>query len=233
MDNRFLRNEMLFGKNSTDKLNGKNVAVFGVGGVGGYVAEALARSGIGNITVVDNDTVDITNINRQILALESTVGLEKVDVAEKRLKDINPNCNVKKIRLFYLPENADCIDLSTYDYVIDAIDTVSAKLTLIEKAKENNIPIISSMGTGNKINALMFKVADIFDTKNDSLARVMRTECRKRNIKSLKVVYSEEEPKIALNDENNKRIPASNAFVPPVAGFIIAGEVIKDLLCIS
>ncbi len=230
MSNRFLRNEMLFGEKCTENLSRKSVIVFGIGGVGGYTVEALARSGIGNITVVDNDTVDITNINRQILALESTVGLEKVDVAEKRIKDINPNCNVKKIRLFYLPENADCIDLSTYDYVIDAIDTVSAKLTLIEKAKENNIPIISSMGTGNKINASMFKVADIFDTKNDSLARVMRTECRKRNIKSLKVVYSEEEPKNALKDENNKRIPASNSFVPPVAGFIIAGEVIKDLL---
>lgn len=227
MDNRFLRNEMLFGKNSTDKLNGKNVAVFGVGGVGGYVVEALARAGVGNITVIDSDVVDITNINRQIIALDSTVGLPKVEVIKKRISDINPNSTVNAINMFFLPENADRIDFKKYDYIVDAVDTVTAKLSIIECAEKSNVPVISSMGTGNKTDPTKFMVSDIYKTSVDPLARVMRNECRKRNIKTFKVVYSTETP---VANSDNKNIPASCSFVPPVAGFIIAGEVIKDLL---
>ncbi len=229
MDNRFLRSEMLFGNESTDILSNKSVAVFGLGGVGGYVVEALARAGIGSITVIDNDVFDITNINRQILALNSTIGLSKTDVAEKRIKEINEDCVVKKIRQFYLPENSQNIDLTKYDYVVDAIDTVTAKLELIKNCEKSNIPIISSMGTGNKINPSGFLVSDIYKTSGDKLAKVIRTECRKLGIKALKVVYSKEEP----FGSNLGRTPASCSFVPPVAGFIIAGEVIKDLLKIN
>jgi len=230
MSEKFLRSEMLFGTDSTEILERKNVAVFGVGGVGGYVVEALARAGIGNITVVDNDTVSVSNINRQIIALESTIGQNKVDVIKKRINDINPNCNVTPIKMFYLPENANEFDLTKFDYIVDAVDTISAKLSLAENAEKTGVKIISSMGTGNKTCPEMFRVCDIFDTSGDALARVMRTECRKRNIKKLKVVYSSEEPKNVLCDSENKRIPASCSFVPPVAGFIIAGEVIKELL---
>jgi len=230
MSEKFIRSEMLFGADSIENLSKKSVVVFGVGGVGGYVVEALARAGVGNITVVDNDTVDISNINRQIIALESTIGKNKVDVIKQRILDINPNCNVTTVKMFYLPDNSNQFDLSIYDYIVDAIDTVSAKLELIKNAENLGVKIISSMGTGNKICPEKFKICDIFETSGDPLARVMRTELRKRNIKKLKVVFSPEEPKNASTDAQNKRIPASCSFVPPVAGFFIAGEVIKELL---
>ncbi len=229
MSNRFLRNEMLFGKGSAKILNDKKVIVFGVGGVGGYVVEALARAGVGNIDIVDNDVVDISNINRQIIALDSTVGLDKVEVSKKRILDINPSCNVNAIKMFYLPENAKEIVFSAYDYIVDAIDTVTAKVDIAVNAQKNGVKIISSMGTGNKIDPTRFEVCDIYATADDKLAKAVRTACRKNNVKSLKVVYSRE--KATNNSEQDeKRIPASNSFVPPVAGFIIAGEVIKDLL---
>lgn len=226
MSEKFKRSEMLFGTEALEKLKEKNVIVFGVGGVGGYVAEALARSGIGNITIVDNDVLAISNINRQILALESTIGRKKVDVAKERITDINPDCNVKAVDKFFLPENSSEFDFKNYDYIIDAVDTVTAKIELVLCADKANVPIISCMGTGNKLNPTAFKIADIYDTSYDPLARVMRNECKKRNIKSLKVVYSEEKP-IELSE--NKRTPASNSFVPPVAAFIMAGQVIKEL----
>ena len=226
MDNRFIRNEMLFGREITGKLSKKSVAVFGVGGVGGYVAEALARAGIGNITLVDKDTVDISNINRQIIALQSTIGRPKVDVMKERIIDINPNCNVTAKQMFFLPQVADTFDFSKFDYIVDAVDTVTAKLSIIEKAKECGVRIISSMGAGNKLEPTMFTVSDIYETSVDPLARVIRAECRKRGINNLKVVYSKEQP---VNIKANKNIPASNPFVPPVVGMIIAGEVIKEL----
>ncbi len=227
MDNRFLRNEMFFGENSTDILSKKSVAVFGLGGVGGYTVEALARAGIGNIDIIDKDTVDITNINRQIIALESTIGLSKVEAAKERILDINPNCKVTAFNMFFLPENAKDFDFSKYDYIVDAVDTVSAKLSIVECANKYNIPVISAMGAGNKSDPTAFSVSDIYKTSVDPLARVMRTECKKRGIKKLKVVYSTETPK---KTADNKNIPASNSFVPPVMGLIIAGEVIKELV---
>lgn len=226
MDNRFLRNEMLFGKDITSILSKKHVAVFGVGGVGGYVVEALARAGIGNIDVIDKDTVDITNINRQIIALESTLGHKKAEVIKNRILDINPDCRVDSFDIFFLPENADQFDFSKYDYVVDAVDTVTAKLCIIEKAKKAGVPVISSMGTGNKFDPTKFSVTDIYKTSVDPLSRIMRSECKKRGIDKLKVVWSSEKP---FKDPENKNTPASNSFVPPVAGFIIAGEVIKEL----
>ncbi len=227
MSERFIRNEMLFGSNVTKILAQKNVVVFGVGGVGGYVVESLVRAGVGNITVVDNDTVDISNTNRQIIALQSTLGKNKVDVIKERIADINPQCNVTALCKFFLPENSNEFDFNMYDYIVDAVDTVSAKIELAVLAQKYNVPIISSMGTGNKLDATAFEIADIYDTCEDALARVMRTECRKNNIESLKVVYSREKP---LKNDENKRIPSSNSFVPAVAGFIIGGEVIKDLI---
>lgn len=218
---------MFFGENSTDILSKKSVVVFGVGGVGGYTVEALARGGIGNIDIVDKDTVDITNINRQIIALESTIGLSKVEVAKERILDINPNCKVTAFNMFFLPENAKDFDFSKYDYIVDAVDTVSAKLSIVECANKYNIPVISAMGAGNKSDPTAFSVSDIYKTSVDPLARVMRTECKKRGIKKLKVVYSTETPK---KTADNKNIPASNSFVPPVMGLIIAGEVIKELV---
>ncbi|MBO4468661.1 MAG: tRNA threonylcarbamoyladenosine dehydratase [Clostridia bacterium] len=227
MDKRFLRSEMLFGGSSTEILSKKKVAVFGVGGVGGYVVEALARAGIGGIDIIDKDTVDITNINRQIIALETTLGQPKVEVIKKRILDINPECKVSAYNTFFLPQNAVTFDFSGYDYIVDAVDTVTAKLTIIEYAKKNNIPVISSMGTGNKLDPTRFCVTDIYKTNIDPLARIMRNECRKRGIDSLKVVCSNEKPIVITENINT---PASNSFVPPVAGFIIAGEVIKELL---
>lgn len=223
----FSRTAMLIGEEALSKLSSAHIAVFGVGGVGGYVVEALARSGVGKFDLIDNDTVNITNINRQIIATHDTVGRYKVDVARERVLSINPNADVTVHKVFYLPETADRFDFSKYDYVIDAIDTVTAKIDIIAKAKEYNVPIISSMGTGNKLDPTQFTVADIYDTSVCPLARVMRRELKKRNIDSLKVLYSKEEPKTPCGEE---RTPSSIAFVPSVAGLIIAGEVIKDLI---
>ena len=232
MINQFSRTELLIGDDGVDKLKNSRVAVFGVGGVGGYVAEALARSGVGTIDIVDNDNVSLTNINRQIIALHSTVGRPKVDVMEERIKDISPPAVVNKHNCFFLPENSDDFDFRRYDYVVDAIDTVTGKIELAVKCKEFNVPLIASMGEGNKLDPTAFRVADIFKTKVDPLARVMRNALKKRGIKKLKVVYSEEPPMTPLpsDEETSKKVvPGSTAFVPSVAGLIIAGEVIKDI----
>ncbi len=228
----FLRTEMLLGENSTSILKEKSVILFGLGGVGSYTAEALARAGIGNITVVDNDTVSVTNLNRQLCALHSTVGKNKTDVVKERILDINPNCNVTAVNKFYLPENSTEFNLEKYDYISDAIDTVSAKIDLAVKGQELSIPVISCMGTGNKLDPTQFTVSDIFKTSGCPLCRVMRNELRKRGIKKLNVVWSPEEPKkpSQTSDETGKRqTPASLPFVPPVAGMIMAGKIILDL----
>lgn len=229
----FSRTEMLFGKDAVAKLGAKRVIVFGVGGVGGYVCEALARSGVGTIDIVDNDTVALSNINRQIIALHSTVGKYKVDVMETRLKDINPNIAVNSYKTFYTKETSNEFDFSKYDYIVDAIDTVSGKIELAVKASASGTPIISSMGAGNKTEPCMFKVSDIYKTSVCPLARVMRSELKKRGIKSLKVVYSEEPPKTPSSkpDCGAKKVPpASCAFIPSAVGLIAASEVIKDLM---
>ena len=227
------RFEILIGEEKLNKLKNKSVIVFGVGGVGGTVIEALVRSGIENITLVDNDTVSISNLNRQIISSLDAVGKYKVDVAKDRILSINKNANVEIHKCFFLPENSSSFDFSKYDYVVDAVDTVSAKIEIIVKAKEKNVPVISSMGTGNKMNPTMLEVSDIHKTSVCPLAKVMRYELRKRNIKNVKVVYSKEEPitpKVQITNEVNRVIPGSTSFVPPVAGYIIASEVIKDLL---
>ena len=227
------RTEMLLGYDGVENLKNSKVAVFGVGGVGGYTAEALARSGVGSIDLYDSDRVSLSNINRQIAALHSTVGKYKADVIKERILDINGCAEVNAYKVFYLPENADDYPLDKYDYVVDAIDTVSAKIELICRCNKMGVPIISAMGAGNKLDPTAFKVADIYSTKMCPLAKVMRRELKSRDIKSLKVVYSEEKakkPEIQLYDsENNKPVPGSVSFVPSVAGLIIAGEVIKDL----
>lgn len=228
---RFKRTQLLIGKEKMQKLYKSRVAVFGVGGVGGYVAEALARSGVGEIDLIDNDVVSKSNINRQIIALSSTVGEYKVDVAKKRILDINPKIKIRAHKTFYLPDNND-FDFALYDYVVDAIDTVSAKIALVEKCCECNTKIISAMGAGNKLDPTAFVVTDIYKTSVCPLARVMRRELKKRNIKALKVVYSTEEAikqENQLFTENGKPIPASNAIIPAVAGLLLANEVIKDL----
>ena len=234
MLNQFSRTEMLFGKKAMQKLASARVAVFGIGGVGGYVVEALARSGIGALDLIDNDTVSLTNINRQIIATLETVGKYKVDIAAQRVKEINPDCVVNTHNIFYLPQNADALDFSQYDYVVDAIDTVAGKLAIIEKAYNCGVRVISCMGTGNKTDPTAFRVADINQTSVCPLARVMRRELKKRGITALKVVYSREEPLKPLENSGEasqrREIPASCAFVPSVAGLIIAGEVIKDLI---
>ncbi len=218
------------------RLSGCHVAVFGVGGVGGYAVEVLARSGVGAITLIDNDCVSITNINRQIIALLSTVGRPKVEVARERILDINPECRVTTLQQFYLPENADEIDLTTFDYVVDCIDTVKAKLELIRRCRSLNVPIICSMGAANKMDATAFRVADIDKTSVDPLAKIIRKKLRKEGIHGVKVVYSEEEPLLPAEPteeaipEGRHTIPASNAFVPAAAGLIIGGEVVKDLI---
>lgn len=266
-DNRFSRTRRLLGDAAMERLAKCRVAVFGVGGVGGYVVEALARSGVGALDLCDKDAVDVTNLNRQIIALGSTVGRLKVEVAAERVRDINPECRVTVYPLFYLPETAGAFDFTQYDYVVDAVDTVTAKLMLIEQAKAAGVPIISSMGAGNKLDPTAFRVADVFETSVCPLAKVMRRECRKRGIEHLKVVYSTEEALKPLpenepdggqgateNDrgavENDrgltaeslqeaagtgriKQSPGSVAFVPAVAGLILAGEVVKDLSGVS
>ena len=239
MENQFIRTQMLVGKQGIEKLKNSTVAVFGIGGVGGYTVEALARSGVGTIVIIDNDTVSLSNINRQIIATHDTLGMLKIDAAEHRIKSINPDCTVIKHNCFFLPENADSFDFSKYDYVVDAIDTVSGKIELVMKAVSVGTPIISSMGAGNKLDPTQFEVADISKTSVCPLARVMRRELKKRGVNHLKVVYSKEQaitPFEAdeIKDEKDfarrRALPGSVAFVPSVAGLIIAGEVIKDLI---
>ncbi len=234
MLNQFSRTTLIYGEEAMQKLASARVAVFGIGGVGGYVTEALARSGIGALDLIDDDKVCLTNINRQIIATHKTIGRYKVDAAEERVHDINPDCEVRAYRTFFLPETQDMFDFHDYDYVVDAIDTVTGKLAIIEKAKEAGVPVISAMGAGNKVQASMFEVADIYQTSECPLAKVMRHECRKRGIESLKVVYSREKPvkPLEAEEEGNGRreIPGSTAFAPSVAGLIMAGEVINDLV---
>lgn len=229
----FSRAELLLGTANMEKLKKARIAVFGVGGVGGYVVEALARSGVGRLDLIDKDTVSLTNLNRQIIALHSTLGRYKVDVARERVLDINPEAVVNVHKIFYLPETAEQFDFTQYDYVVDAIDTVTGKLMLAQQADKSGTPIISSMGAGNKLNAVAFEVADIYETSVCPLAKVMRHELKKRGISRLKVVYSKEPPMTpTVNDSdesNERRTPGSIAFVPSVAGLIIAGEVIQDL----
>lgn len=246
METTFCRTERVIGRENLEKLKQARVAVFGVGGVGGYVVEALARSGVGRLDLIDSDEVCLSNINRQVLALHSNIGRQKVEVAAERVKDINPDCQVCVHPIFYLPETRNQFDFSQYDYVVDAIDTVTGKVALVMQAREAGTPIICSMGAGNKMDPTAFRVADIYKTKVDPLARVMRKEMKKRGVEKLKVVYSEEEalsPCVYENQETPvrqdegdikapaKRVtPGSIAFVPSVAGLILAGEVIKDLL---
>jgi len=235
MQDQFARTRMLLGGPALEKLSGCRVAVFGVGGVGSYAAEALARSGVGALDLIDHDRVTLTNLNRQLIALHSTLGQYKVDAARERIRDINPDCRVTALRLFYLPENRDQLDFSLYDYVVDAVDTVAAKLALAEQAQAAGVPIISAMGAGNKLDAGAFRVADIYDTSVCPLARAMRAECRKRGIRHLKVVYSMEPPRTPLEEPApeegapRRAVPGSVAFVPAAAGLMLAGEVIKDL----
>ena len=231
---RFKRLEMLIGEKKFIQLQKKRVAIFGIGGVGGYVVEALARSGIGEFDLIDHDIVSISNINRQIIATTDTIQQQKVEVAKTRILSINPNAIVHTYTCFFLPENANHFDFSQYDYVVDAIDTVTAKIEIISKAKQVGVPVISAMGTGNKMNPTMLEVADIEKTSVCPLARVVRQELRKRQIRHVKVVYSKELPILCQSEEvdpkTNRVIPGSTAFVPPVAGMIMASEVVKDLL---
>ncbi|WWR17386.1 tRNA threonylcarbamoyladenosine dehydratase [Lachnospiraceae bacterium JLR.KK008] len=233
MQERFSRTELLLGKEKMERLHRARVAIFGIGGVGGYVAEALARSGVGTLDLIDNDIVSVSNLNRQIIATEKTIGKYKVDVAKERILDINPQAHVNIWNVFYLPETADQFDFTQYDYVADAIDTVSGKLELIEQARRSGVPIISSMGAGNKLNPALFQVADISETSVCPLARVMRRELKNREIDHLKVVYSTEKPVTPagmIEDAKQRRqTPGSIAFVPAVAGLVMAGEIVRDL----
>lgn len=239
MREQFSRMELLYGQENMEKLAKSRVAIFGVGGVGGYVVEALARSGVGTLDLIDNDVVAPSNLNRQIIATVSTVGRSKVQVAAERVHEINPEAVVHEYPMFYLPETADQFDFSNYDYVVDAIDTVAGKIALVEQAKASNTPIISSMGAGNKVNPAAFEVADIYDTSVCPLAKVMRHELKKRGIKKLKVVYSKEKalvPDKGAGDSmreaaasGRRSTPGSTAFVPSVVGLIIASEVVKDI----
>ena len=237
MQNQFSRTELLIGHEALEKLSRSRVAVFGVGGVGGFAAEALARSGVGALDLIDSDVVSLSNLNRQIIALRSTVGRPKVEVMAERIADINPACRVTPIKVFYSPETAALFDFSQYDYIVDAIDTVTGKIGLVTQADAAGVPIISSMGAGNKLDPAAFEVADVFKTSVDPLARVMRTELKKRGIKKLKVVYSKEKPltPAAPPDPEDpaagvkRSVPGSIAFVPSAAGLILAGAVIRDL----
>lgn len=250
MLNEFSRTQLLLGKEAMEKLKNSTVAVFGIGGVGTFVVEALARSGIGSFALFDDDKVCLTNINRQLIATRKTIGKNKVEVMAERIQEINPKAKVTTHQVFYMPDNADEYDLTGYDYIVDAIDTVTAKLELIVRAKANNIPIISSMGAGNKLNPTQLEVADIYKTSMDPLAKVMRHELKKRGIENLKVVYSKEKPIKPIDDEDScenscvcpagttrkctqrRAIPGSVSFVPSVAGLIIASEVVKDIAAI-
>lgn len=250
MEEQFARTRILLGEAAMERLAGARVAVFGIGGVGGYVCEALARSGVGALDLIDSDKVSLTNLNRQIIATHETVGRYKTEVMRERILSINPQAEVQVYNCFFLPENADQFPFAQYDYVVDAVDTVTAKIELVLKAKMENVPIISSMGAGNKLDAGAFRVADLYETKVCPLARVMRRELKKRNVGHLKVVYSEEEPIQPLEEsgdgdstdsfqsgtdeeireEKRRAVPGSVAFVPSVAGLMIAGEVVKDLI---
>ena len=235
MNEQFLRTQMLLGTEALERLRNARVAVFGIGGVGGYTVEALARSGVGQLDLIDSDSVSVSNINRQILATHSTVGLPKVEAARRRILDINPDCVVRTHQVFYTPETAGLFDFTQYDYIVDAIDTVTGKLQLAERARDAETPIISCMGTGNKLDATAFEVSDISKTTMCPLARIMRKELGKRGIKHMKVVYSKEEALTPTGWEEEaaalgkRQIPGSVAFVPGVAGLILAGEVIKDI----
>lgn len=231
MNEQFARTSLLLGENAVEKLLQSHVAVFGIGGVGGYVVEALVRSGVGELTVVDNDTVSLTNINRQIIATHSTIGQPKVDAVKARALDINPNLKLHTRNCFFLPETADQFDFADYDYVVDCVDTVTAKIAIISKARENNVPVISCMGTGNKLDPMGFIVSDIEKTSVCPLARVMRRELKARNIKGVKCVYSKEAPadKVIEEESSSRHAPASIAFVPAAAGLLLAREVILDL----
>lgn len=249
MLDQFSRTQLLVGKEAMDRLANARVAIFGIGGVGGYVVEALARSSVGTLDLIDDDKICLTNLNRQIIATRSTIGKYKVDVAKARVLDINPKAVVNTYQTFYVPETAEQFDFSQYDYVVDAIDTVTGKINLVMQAEQTHTPIISSMGAGNKMDPTAFRVADIYKTSVCPLAKVMRRELKKRGIKKLKVVYSEEKPLTPIEDESisckshcvcppgtvrkctqRRQVPGSNAFVPSVVGLIIAGEVIKDLI---
>ena len=244
----FSRTQLLLGKDNMKKLHDAHVAVFGIGGVGGYVCEALVRSGVRRFDLIDDDKVCLTNLNRQIIATRKTVGKYKAEVMKERILEINPDCEVNVHKCFFLPENADDFDFDNYDYIVDAVDTVTAKIELVMKAKEKNVPIICSMGAGNKLDASMFKVSDIYKTKVCPLAKVMRRELKKRGVRKLKVVYSEEQPIRPIEDMSiscrthcicppgakhkcteRRDIPGSVAFVPSVVGLIIAGEIVKDI----
>ncbi len=230
METQFSRTQSLIGEEALQKLASSRVAVFGLGGVGGYAVEALARSGVGALDLIDGDDVSLTNLNRQILATHNTIGLPKAEVARARVLEINPDCKAAAHRIFYLPETAQQLNFSDYDYIIDAIDTVTGKLAIIERANACGVPVVSCMGAGNKLDAAAFEIADIFQTSVCPLAKVMRRELKKRGIEGLKVVYSKEEPiKAGTEGEGKKPVPASIAFVPSVAGLLLAGEVIKDL----
>ncbi len=252
MLNRFSRTELLIGKEGMESLRDARVAVFGIGGVGGYTVEALARSGVGTLDLIDDDKVCLTNINRQIYATTKTVGKYKVDVAKERILEINPDAQVNIYKTFYLPDTAEQFDFSQYDYIVDAIDTVSGKLQLAVQADKAGVPIISSMGAGNKMDPTAFQVADIYKTSVCPLAKVMRRELKKRGIDHLKVVYSKEKPLVPVDDmaiscktncicppgtvrkcTQRRQVPGSNAFVPSVVGLIIAGEVVKDLIAVK
>ncbi|MCM1180388.1 MAG: tRNA threonylcarbamoyladenosine dehydratase [Clostridium sp.] len=247
MEEQFSRTELLLGQEALERLHGARVAVFGIGGVGGYVVEALARSGVGHFDLIDSDRICLSNLNRQIIATHKTIGQYKVDVMKERILDINPQAEVAVHKCFFLPENANMFSFSEYDYIVDAVDTVTAKIELVMRAKEAGVPVISSMGTGNKTDASAFRVADVYETRVCPLAKVMRRELKKRGVEALKVVYSEEMPLKPLKapaakdtEESDvtkekdmggfrRSIPGSLAFVPSVAGLILAGEVVKDL----
>ncbi|MGN0620500.1 MAG: ThiF family adenylyltransferase [Porcipelethomonas sp.] len=245
MQTEFSRTELILGNDAMKKLSSARVAVFGIGGVGGYTVEALARSGVGNLDIIDDDKICITNINRQIYALRSTLGQYKVDAAKERILDINPECTVREYKMFYTPETSSQFDFSVYDYIVDAIDTVTGKIEIVEQANKCGTPVICSMGAGNKLDPTAFEVTDIYKTSVCPLAKVMRYELRRRGIKKLKVVYSRETPlppaenlsaecasltEAEQQSAHRRRIPGSNAFVPSAAGLIIAGEVIKDII---
>ncbi len=242
MTDRFSRTEMLLGSDAMEKLRNARVAVFGLGGVGGYIVEALARSGVGALDIIDNDTVSITNLNRQIVAVEETVGMPKTEAAKMRIMQINPDCKVTAYNTFYMPENSSDFDFAQYDYIADAIDTVTAKIELVMNANKCGTPIICSMGTGNKLNPAELEVADIYKTSVCPLARIMRYELKRRGIKKLKVVYSKEMPivptgaaaeKCRAESTGKKNVPGSTAFVPAVAGMIIASEIVKDICSVG
>ena len=226
MCEQFIRTELLYGKTAMERLSKARIAVFGIGGVGGYTVEALVRSGVGAIDLIDNDDVCLSNLNRQIIATHKTVGMSKTDAAEERILDINPNCKVTKHKTFFTPQNSGEFDFSLYDYIVDAIDTVSGKIELVIKANEANIPIISSMGAGNKTNPALFEVADIYKTSVCPLARVMRKKMKDLGVKKYLVLWSDELPK---TPEDGERTPASISFVPPCAGIMIAGRVVRDI----